>query len=101
MDKYIKAENMLRSGQSFIAGVKYISARGSGKIGQDLEKFLDFLANNVPAEDVTPFVYCKDCGKREERDGHYWCKACGYRCNEEKWFCPVGVRRCPQNEDPG
>ena len=93
MPKYISTDNLIASGRDFLAGVKYIRARGDGKSTVSMGKILKFLADTVPAEDVTTFVYCKNCGKREKREDRFWCKPCGYRCNDETWFCPVGVRR--------
>ena len=67
MPKYISTDNLIASGRDFLAGVKYMCARGDGKRSVSMEKILNFLAETVPAEDVTPFVYCKNCGKREKR----------------------------------
>lgn len=91
--KYIKAETLMDSGRDFLAGVMFVSrSRGNGKSQQLMIEMLRHIVEAAPDEDVVPVVRCEACGKREKKDEFYWCKACGYRCNEKDWFCPSGVK---------
>ena len=94
MAKYIKAETLMDSGRDFLAGVLFVErGRRGGKTQALVEEMLRHIVRSAPAEDVVPVVRCEDCGKREKKDEFFWCKPCGYRCNEKDWFCPAGVRR--------
>jgi len=94
MPKYITTENLLAGAGDYLAGVAFAKmGRGSGKSQLAMIEMLNHLTKTVPAEDVRPVVPCKICSKREMKDGFYWCKPCGYRCHDENWYCPAGVRR--------
>lgn len=99
MPKYINADNLVSSGRYFLQGVFFVQKGGqqSGKTQALVEELLRHVIRTAPAEDVAPVVRCKECAKRtvkvELPAVRYWCKACGFRCNDDSWFCPVGRRK--------
>lgn len=94
MPKYIKVDSVLDGGRDFLAGVLFIEkGRRGGKTQALVEEMLRHIVRTAPAEDVVAVVRCEVCAKREKKDEFFWCKACGYRCNEKNWYCPAGVRR--------
>jgi hypothetical protein len=90
-DKYLKASTVLESGRNFLAGVLFIEkGRRGGKTQAMVEELLRHVIRTAPAEDVVPVVRCGCCTKREKKEEYFWCKACGYRCNDDYWYCPAG-----------
>ena len=53
-------------------------------VENELQSHLDFV-RNLPAADVRPVVYCKDCKHRFNYD------ICA--CRGDNWFCGYGERR--------
>ena len=92
--KYIKADDVLNCGRDFLAGVLFVEkgSRG-GKMQALAEALMKHITRNAPAEDVVAVVRCEKCAKREKKDEYFKCTPCGYRCNENDWYCPAGVRR--------
>lgn len=94
MAKYIKADDLMAGARDFLAGVIFVEKGGrSGKIKTLVESMLHHVIRSAPAGDVVPVVRCEKCAKRGKKDEFFWCKPCGYRCNEKDWFCPAGIRR--------
>ena len=99
MPKYINADDLVAGAQDFLKGVFFVSKGGqqSGKTMALVESLVRHVIQTAPAEDVEPVVRCKDCGRRmvkiTEKETLSWCKACGYRCNDDNWYCPVGRRK--------
>ena len=94
MPKYINADNLIGGARDFLAGAFYVGTPGrSGKTKALIEHLIHHVVRTAPAEDVVAVVRCEVCAKREKKDEFFWCKPCGYRCHDETWYCPAGVRR--------
>lgn len=94
MAEYIRKDSVISRGRDFLAGVLFVrKGRSSGKTQEMFVELMNHVVSNTPAEDVVPVVRCEKCAKRGKKDEFFWCKPCGYRCNEKGWFCPAGVRR--------
>lgn len=96
MPKYINADNLLTGARDFLAGVFFVrkGGRQGGKTQAMAEELVRHVIRSAPAEDVVAVVRCGTCTKREKKEEHHWCRACGYRCNDDDWYCPVGRRSC-------
>lgn len=95
MPKYIKVDNLIGGARDFLSGVLYVrKGRSGGKSLSAVIEIVNRVAELAPAEDVEPVVRCKSCEKRVSRreEKRWWCKPCGYRCNDDEWYCPMGRR---------
>ena len=93
MPKYINADDFIRGGRDFLAGVLFVEkGRREGKTKAMLEELLRHVIRTAPVADVEPVVRCENCAKRGRREEFYWCRPCGYKCNEGKFYCADGER---------